>query len=96
MDRSSRQKISKATEIINYAIEQLDVIDIFPENYIKKKTEHTLFKCTQSILQDRADTSTQNMAQQITNAGEGEKKREPSYTVGGKVAATIENSMESP
>ena len=36
------------------------------------------------------------MAQQITNAGEGEKKREPSYTVGGKVAATIENSMESP
>ena len=31
-----------------------------------------------------------------TNAGEGEKKREPSYTVGGKLAPTIENSMESP
>ena len=44
MDRSSRQKISKATEIINYAIEQLDVIDIFPENYIKKKNRTYTFQ----------------------------------------------------
>ena len=46
MDRNSRQNINKATEIINYAIEQLDVIDIFRTLYIYKKPEYTLFKCT--------------------------------------------------
>ena len=29
MDRSSREKINKATEILNDTIEQLDFIDIF-------------------------------------------------------------------
>ena len=30
------------------------------------------------------------------NPGEGVEKREPSYTVGGKFSASIENSMEVP
>ena len=29
MNRSSRQKINKETEILNYTIKQLDIIDIF-------------------------------------------------------------------
>ena len=40
----------------------------------------------------------QNGRHQAINAGEGVKKREPSYTVGGIVndTATMENSMEVP
>ena len=37
MDRSSRQKINKATEVLNDAIEQLDLIDIFRTLHLKKK-----------------------------------------------------------
>ena len=43
MDRSSRQKISKATEILNDTIEQLDLIDIFRTLHPKKKAEYTFF-----------------------------------------------------
>ena len=45
MDRSSRQKINKATEIPNDTIEQIDLIDIFRTLH-PKKPEHTVFKCT--------------------------------------------------
>ena len=49
MGIASRQKINKATEILNDTIEQLDLIDIFrtlrPKNRI-----HILFKCTWNIL----------------------------------------------
>ena len=37
MDRSSRQKINKATEILKYTIENLDLIDIFRTLHKKKK-----------------------------------------------------------
>ena len=37
MDRSSRQKTNKATEILNDTIEQLDLIDIFRTLHPKKK-----------------------------------------------------------
>ena len=37
MDRSSRQKASKATEILNDTIEQLDLIDIFRMCYSPEK-----------------------------------------------------------
>ena len=46
MDRSSRQKINKATEILNDTIEQLDLIDIFRTLHPKKPVIHILFKCT--------------------------------------------------
>ena len=41
MDRSSRQKINKATEILNDTIEQLDLIDIFRTFYPKKQNTHS-------------------------------------------------------
>ena len=36
VDRSSRQKINKATEILNVTIEKLDLIDIFRTLHPKK------------------------------------------------------------
>ena len=39
MDRSSRQRINKATEILNDTIEQLDLIDIFRTLHQKTKTK---------------------------------------------------------
>ena len=49
MDRSSRQRISKATEILNDTIEQLDLVDIFRTLHPKKPRIHIL-KCTRNIL----------------------------------------------
>ena len=42
MDRSSRQKINKATEILKDTIEKLDLIDIFRTLH-PKKSEYTFF-----------------------------------------------------
>ena len=42
MNRSSRQKINKATEILKDTIEQLDLIDIFRTVH-PKKPEYTFF-----------------------------------------------------
>ena len=42
MDRSSRQKINKATDILNDTIEKLDLVDIFRTLYLKK-SEFTFF-----------------------------------------------------
>ena len=43
MDRSSGQKTSKTTEILNDTKEKLDFIDIFRTLYPKKKSEYTFF-----------------------------------------------------
>ena len=49
MDRSSRQKISRATEIINDSTEQLDLID----NITSKKIRIcVLFRCRWNILKN--------------------------------------------
>ena len=64
MDRSSRQKTNKATEILNDTIEQLDLVGIF-RYYIQKLRIHTLFKHTWVIFYDRPHTGTQNKPQQI-------------------------------
>ena len=42
MDRSSRQKINKATEVLNDTIYQLDLIDIY-RTFHPKTTEYTFF-----------------------------------------------------
>ena len=42
LERSSRQKINKATEVLNDTIEQLDLINIYRMLYTKK-AEYTLF-----------------------------------------------------
>ena len=52
MDRSSRQKISKATEILKETIEKFDLIDIFRKLTYKKSRTHILLKCTWNILQN--------------------------------------------
>ena len=43
MDRSAKQKISKATEILNYTTEELELIDIFRTLHMKKKKQNTFF-----------------------------------------------------
>ena len=48
MNRYSRQKISKATEILNDTIEQLDLT--FSGHYIQENRIHILFKHTWNIL----------------------------------------------
>ena len=50
MDRSSRQRSNKATEILNDTLEQLDLI--FSGHYIQKAIIHILFKFTWNILLD--------------------------------------------
>ena len=58
MDRSSRQKISKATEFLNNTIDQLDLIDIYRTLHKKKKkkqnkthkTKHTFFSITHGTI----------------------------------------------
>ena len=42
MDRSSRQKTNKATEILKETAENVDLIDIF-RTLPPKKSEHTFF-----------------------------------------------------
>ena len=49
-DRSSRQKINKATKIISDTIEQLDLIDIFKTLHQKNYEIYILFKFTWNIL----------------------------------------------
>ena len=40
MDRSSRQKINEATEILNHTIEQLDLTYIFRTLHVKNKKQN--------------------------------------------------------
>ena len=42
MDRSSRQRINKATEILNDTIEQIDLINIY-RTFHPKTAEYTFF-----------------------------------------------------
>ena len=52
MERSSRQKINKATEILNATIEKLDLIDILRTLHKKKIRIYIFLKCTWNILKD--------------------------------------------
>ena len=49
MDRSSRQKISKAAEILNDTIEKLDLIDIFITLH-HKKSEYTCLSSARGMF----------------------------------------------
>ena len=52
MDRSFRQKINKETQVLNEALDQMDLIDIY-RAFHPKAAEHTFFfKCTQNMLYD--------------------------------------------
>ena len=50
MDRSLRQKINKATEVLNDTIDQLDLIDVYRTLHPKKNKINILLKCTWNIL----------------------------------------------
>ena len=50
MDRSSRQKMNKATEILNDIIDQLDLTDIYKTLNLKNNRIHILFKHTWNTL----------------------------------------------
>ena len=41
MDKSSRQRLNKATEVLSDTIEQLDLIDIFTTLHPKKQITHS-------------------------------------------------------
>ena len=64
MDRSSRQKTNKATEILNDTTEQLHLVDIF-RYYIQKLRVHIIFKQTWNTFYGRPHNGTQNKLQQI-------------------------------
>ena len=52
MDRSSRQKINKATEILNDTTEKLDLIDIFRALH-PKKSQYTFFSSARGAFSRR-------------------------------------------
>ena len=53
MDRSTKQKISKETQTLNDAMDQLDLIDIY--RTFHPKTMNVIFlKCTRNLLEDRS------------------------------------------
>ena len=52
MDRSSRQKINKATEILNDTTEKLDLIDIFRTLH-PKKSQYTFFSSARGAFSRR-------------------------------------------
>ena len=58
MDRSSREKINKATEILKETIEKLDLIDIF-RTLQSKKSEHTFFSSAHGHSQELLYTQAQ-------------------------------------
>ena len=64
-DRSSRQKINKATEVLSDTIDQLDLIDNVQDTTAKKVRIHILFKRAWNIIKDRTHIRSQNKPQQI-------------------------------
>ena len=51
MDRSSKQKINKETQVLNDTLDKMDLIDVF-RTFHPNAAEYT-FKCTWNIPQDR-------------------------------------------
>ena len=54
MDRSSRQKINKETEVLNDTMDQLDLIHIYRTFHPQNNEFHLFLKCTCNLLQDRS------------------------------------------
>ena len=49
MDRSSRQKINKETQTLNYTLDQMDLIDIYRTFHLKA-AEYTFFSSSQGTF----------------------------------------------
>ena len=54
MDRSTKQKINKETQVLNDTIHQLDLIDIYRTFHPKTMNFTFFLKHTRNILQDRS------------------------------------------
>ena len=54
MDRSTKQKINKETQIFNDTIDQLDLIDIYRTFHPKTMNFTFFLKGTRNLLQDRS------------------------------------------
>jgi len=54
MDRSTKQKISKETQILNDTMDQLDLIDIYRTFHPQTMNFIFFLKCTWNILQERS------------------------------------------
>ena len=65
MDRSSRQKISKATEVLNDTVYLLDLIDIYRTSHPKTNNTHSFQVCREAwnVLQDGSHSRSQNKPQ---------------------------------
>ena len=59
MDRSSKQKINKETQVLNDTLDEMDLIDIFRTFHPNAEE----YKCTWNILQDRPHLGSQIKAQ---------------------------------
>ena len=53
MDRSSKQKINKETQVLNDILDEMDLVDIFRTIHPNAERIHLLLKGTWNILQDR-------------------------------------------
>ena len=59
MDRLSRKKINKETQVLNDTLDQMDLINIC-RAFHPKAAEYTFFsKCTWNIIQDRSHAGPQ-------------------------------------
>ena len=59
MDRSSKQKISKETQVLNDTLDEMDLTDIF-RTFHPNAEEYTFFSSTQwNMLQDRPHLGSQ-------------------------------------
>ena len=72
MDRSTKQKINKETQVLNDILDEMDLPDIFRTFYPNAEEYSTcavpcalLLKCTWNILQDRPHLGSQIKPQQI-------------------------------
>ena len=55
MDRSSKQKINKETQVLNDTLDEMELIDIFRTFHPNAEE----YKCTWNILQDRPHLGSQ-------------------------------------
>ena len=65
MDRSSKQKINKETQVLNDTLDEMDLINIFKTVPSKCRRIHLLLMCTWNILQDRPHLGSQIKPQLI-------------------------------
>ena len=59
MDRSSKQKINKETQVLNNTLDEVDLIDIFKDIPSSCSRLHPLLKCTWNSLQGRQHRGSQ-------------------------------------